>query len=345
LQVQSYFYLHSHEQQIEHNAIDVQGRGQNVLWLRSTPSDLIFGGPELGQTMFSYHPATQRLTSYDQVIDEPGEIYYGVPHAGKLYLVSYIEAVLAVYDPHHPWSQGSPTDPNPRTLVHIPDQQYRPVGGIHEGPGNNLYIGTQPDYGLVGGALSVFNPATQKIEVYRNIIPKEEIGAIATDQRYVYGEADPAGGGGSKPETTGVHFFVWEPASHRMVFDQTFAGAKGFSSIAAVNGHAYFVMQRQLMDYNGQSGLLQCIYRFSKDRNTPLESLQAAADGTLWGILGHELAHIDPSRRSVAFFPETDGHATSGLTIAADGTVYFGSGTDVWFLRPHNPIPPKSFGQ
>lgn len=358
LRVQSYTYLDVAHKHSETHRIPVDGLGQEVFWLRSMPDGSIYGGPGLGQTMFSYNPDNRKLTSYDQVIDQSGEIYYGVPYRGKLYTISYVEATLAVFDPSQPWSQGTERTSNPRTLLRIPEEQYRPVGGIHVGPDGKFYIGTQPDYGLVGGALSVYDPATEKLEVYRNIIPNEEIGAIATDDRFVYCASDPGGGGGSNPVASGNHFFVWDPQSKKIVFDRTFTSGRSIGAIATLHGHAYFFQDKSLMDYNRADGTLTPIDIFKDmtgmhaNTNTldsswevPSESLQATKDGTLWGIIGGKLAHFDPAARTAEFFPETSGHATQGLTIGKDGTIYFGSTTDVWSYRPKLPSPPNDFGQ
>jgi hypothetical protein len=259
--------------------------------------------------------------------------------------MSYAEAGLALFDPAKSWNPGEGALSNPRTILYIPEDQYRPVGGIHLGPNGRMYIGTQPDYGLVGGALSVFDSATEELEVHRNIIANEEIGAIATDDRYVYCSADPQGGGGSQPIAHRAHFFVWNPQLRKIVFDHIFPDGKGVGAITAVQGHAYFVRNSDLMDYNAATRTLKPICHFARPRPVPLESLKAAKDGTLWGILGQELAHIDPSSRKVQFFPETAGRATSGLTIGADGTIYFGCDSDVWIYHPKAPSPPATFGQ
>jgi len=345
LRVQSYVFANIKDGTEVFHRIPVDGLGQEVLWLRSFPNGLIYGGPGLGQTLFSYNPQNHKLISYDQVMDQGGEIYYGIPYKGKFYSISYVEATLVVFDPSRPWNQGDSSNSNPRTVLRIPKQQYRPVGGIHIGPGNKMYIGTQPDYGLIGGALSVFDPVTEKLEVYRNIIPNEEISAVATDARYVYCGADPSGGGGSKSVATNSHFFVWNPSTRKIVFDQALKTGHDLGAIAAVNGHAYFVIDDRLMDYDSQARTLTAIYHFDSRKSVPLESLQAAKDGTLWGILDGELAHISPARRAVHFFPETVGKATSGLTIGADGTIYFGSRTQVGIYHPKSPSAPVSFGQ
>ncbi len=345
LRVQSYTYIDVKAHAAQRHSIRISGLGQDIFWLRSAQDGTIYGGPGLGQTMFAYSPASSQLKSYDQVIDNGGEIYYGVPFNHKLYTISYTEATLAVYDPAHEWNQGKLPDSNPRTILHIPQHQYRPVGGIHTGPESRLYIGTQPDYGMLGGALSVFDPATGKLDVYRNLIPDEQIGAVATDEHFVYCEADPAGGGGSKPTASGVHFFVWDPRLHKIVFDQIFPDDHAFSAIAAFGGKAFFVARDEFMEYDSATGKLASIYKFDKVRTVPIESLRAAKDGTLWGILGNELAHIDPSARKVDFFAATAGHASSGLTIGQDGFIYFGAHTDVWIYHPAVPSPPADFGQ
>jgi hypothetical protein len=56
LLVQSYVYLNRKTGDIAHRMIPVRGLGQRILWLRSFPNGLIYGGPGLGQTFFSYDP-------------------------------------------------------------------------------------------------------------------------------------------------------------------------------------------------------------------------------------------------------------------------------------------------
>ncbi len=99
------------------------------------------------------------------------------------------------------------------------------------------------------------------------------------------------------------------------------------------------------MDYDSEARILKTIYHFDQPRSVPLESLKAAKDGTLWGVLGGELAHIDPSTSKVEFFPATAGRASGGLAIGSDGNIYFGSDTDIWIYHPKSPSPPAAFGE
>jgi hypothetical protein len=344
LLVQSYVYLDRPTGKVSHQPIPIWHPAQDILWLNTAPDGTIYGGPPFGQNMFSFDPKNDRLTSYDQVVDRTGEIYYGIPYDGNIYNISYAEGILSVFDPHRPWDPGLRSTSNPRTILFLGDDQYRPVGGIHLGPGNRMYIGTQPDYGLLGGALSIFDPATGSIETLRNIIPGEEISAIATDDQYVYCEADPSGGMGAVPTAAQVHFFVWDPASRRIVFDQALPKDGDFNSIATVNGHAYFVTGSAVMDYDAARRSLTTLLRLDHLVTVQPESLKAAKDGTIFGIFGHQLGRIQPAARRLQLFPKTAGRATSGLAIGLDGTIYFGSYTDLGIYHPQSPSGPVAFG-
>ncbi|MES2390315.1 MAG: hypothetical protein V4555_01640 [Acidobacteriota bacterium] len=345
LLVQSYVYLNPRTQKVTYATIPLDHPAQEIRWLSAAPNGNIYGGPVLGQTFFSFNPSNRSLLSYDQVNDRTGEIYYGIALKGRIYTISYAEAGLSVFDPKKAWRPGESISSNPRAIAYLPDGQYRPEGGLHIGPGGNIYIGTQPDYGLLGGALTVFNPSTERLHVYRNIIPQEEITAIATDSRYIYCASDVEGGGGSKPEATQVHFFVWDPASHAIVWDHAFPDARGINALAVSNGHVYFVRDDQLMDFNLKAHSLVAVYHFDHAASVPSESLKIARDGSIFGIFGNEVGRYSPASGSMQLFPETRGHATSGLELGTDGAVYFGNHTDMWIYMPDHPSPPASFGQ
>jgi hypothetical protein len=344
LLVQSYVYLQRATGQVTHEPIPIPHPAQNILWLNTAPDGTIYGGPLFGQNMFTYDPRSHRLTSYDQVVDRTGEIYYGIPYNGKIYNISYAEGILSVFDPRAPWDPGPRSTSNPRTILFFGHEQYRPVGGIHLGPRDKMYIGTQPDYGLVGGALSIFDPASESIETLRNIIPGEEISAVAADDRYVYCEADPSGGMGAVPTAAQVHFFVWDPASRRIVFDKALSKNGGFNSIATVNGHAYFVTGSTVMDYDAARRSLSTLLRLNHPVTVSPESLKAAKDGTIFGIFGDQLGRIQPAARKLELYPQTARRATSGLAIGLDGTIYFGSYTDLGIYHPQSPSAPAAFG-
>jgi len=220
LLVQSYAYIDRKTQRVVHETIPIPGPGQDVRFLSTAADGRIYGGPDLGQNLFSYDPTKSQLISYDQVVDRTGEIYYSAELDGKIYSATYAEGGLSVFDPHKPWSPREKADSNPRAIVYLNDMQdqNRPLAGIHRGPMGLLYVGTEPGYGLLGGAISVLDPKTDHIDIYRNVISEEKITALAADDHYVYARSAPEGGTGSVSTAKGVHFFVWDPRSKNVCF-------------------------------------------------------------------------------------------------------------------------------
>lgn len=347
LLVQSYVYLDRRTQKVVHRTIPVPRVPQDVKWLSTAADGRIYGGPPLGQNLFSYDPAKRLLTSYDQVVDRTGEIYYSIDVDGKIYSIAYAEAGLSIFDPHRPWQPGEKPSSNPRAIAYLIGSklQNRPVAGIHRGPMGLLYIGTQLDYGLLGGAISVFDPRSEHIDVYSKLIPEEEITALAADDRYVYAASDPQGGGGSAPTAKGSHFFVWDPQSKSIVFDHTFADDQQILSIAVVGGHAYFFKNDSIMDYDAARKTLSVLLHLGSGKAVPSESMRAARDGSVFGLFGNTVGRLYPSSHTIEYYDATKGKATQGLTIGLDGTVYFGSYTDMGMLHPKSPSPPLHSGQ
>ena len=97
-----------------------------------------------------------------------GEVYSMLPEDGKLYLCYYGGAIMNLYDPAKPfWKYGTGKDCNPITFGGVGDGHLRPRAMIR-GPGDLIYIGSEPPYGQLGGAMGVWDPKLNKtVENYR----------------------------------------------------------------------------------------------------------------------------------------------------------------------------------
>ena len=82
---------------------------------------------------------TQSLTNLGKAAYASGEIYSMGSLDGKLYLCSYPEARLSVYDPKRPLRFGDKEDSNPRDLGPMGEEQYRPRAMIAGPHGKSLY--------------------------------------------------------------------------------------------------------------------------------------------------------------------------------------------------------------
>ena len=82
--------------------------------------------------------------------------------AGKLYLCYYGGAMMNLYDPAKPfWKFGTGADCNPISFGGVGDGHLRPRAMIR-GPGGLIYIGSEPPYGQLGGALGVWDPQAEQ---------------------------------------------------------------------------------------------------------------------------------------------------------------------------------------
>lgn len=63
-----------------------------------------------------------------------------------------------------------------------------------------VLVGTQPDYGQLGGALSVVAERTGATDVYRDVVPDQSISAVATADGTAYLGSEIYGGVGSTPK-------------------------------------------------------------------------------------------------------------------------------------------------
>src|ERR1035441_10916293 len=87
----------------------------------------------------------------------------------------------------------------------------RPRGMIR-GPGGLIYIGSEPPYGQLGGALGVWDPRQNKtIENYRNLITNQSIVSLAYEPKsgLIFGGSAVWGGGGTRATEKEARVFAF----------------------------------------------------------------------------------------------------------------------------------------
>jgi hypothetical protein len=136
----------------------------------------------------------------NETVHEPlmGQIEGYAELNGKMYLGVYPNAALFSYDPKAPWNRTDPSQPNnPLRLLTLGDEQDRPLAMVGVEEVGKLYIGTYPKSGQIGGALSIYEPAANKLEVKRHIVQDHSINTMAYKDGKLYmgtGAMDGTGG-------------------------------------------------------------------------------------------------------------------------------------------------------
>jgi hypothetical protein len=130
----------------------------------------------------------QRFWTMDLNSGAGGDLGRAAPGAGQINQIvwdgqterfmmsSYTTTTVTAYDPDKPahWPE------NPVVLASAADHgQMRPMALAHDG--RYLWMGTNPKYGTLGGALCRIDPINGAIQVWRNLIPDQGVHYIVPD--------------------------------------------------------------------------------------------------------------------------------------------------------------------
>jgi hypothetical protein len=272
----------------------------------------IYGSTYINMHMFSVAPETGTLTDLGKVVRWGGQVdsMHG-GRDGKIYMGSYVHAVVSVYDPDKPWRIGTGPDCNPREIGPIGSGQYRTRSTVL-GPDGRIYVGSIPSYNSAPtGALSRIDPETGEVRTWLDLVPGGAVHRLAADGRYVYG----AGGG---------KFFVLDPdaddddpiALRRDLPVSAMAIAPG-GEVVGTGGGRLFVFCPSSM-------------RVTHATENPLGDFShmcRAPDGNLYGINKGCIGRIAPETWQVdEVVPQ------GGQFLAADARsrLYFGRGSHVF---------------
>lgn len=90
----------------------------------------------------------------------------------------------------------------------------------YDAENRRLLVGTVPDYGRLSGAVTVFDPESLELEVYRNVVDHQSIRAIATRDGTTVLGSEVRGGLGRDPVASTAYLVRFDPESGSVI-DQT----------------------------------------------------------------------------------------------------------------------------
>lgn len=136
----------------------------------------------------------------------------------RIYFGVYPHARISVYDTAQPWDTKAK---NPREIFTLGDiEQDRPYGITGVEGANKLFVGTVPGYGLNGGVLAIYDPATDAPpEVHKDLIPNQSIVGLVNTGDKVIGGTSVSGGLGIKPSESEGRLFVWDVKEGKKIYE------------------------------------------------------------------------------------------------------------------------------
>lgn len=143
----------------------------------------------------------------------PGEPKAMIEADGTVYAALYPSAQIWAYD-------ADAARPDPEHAASIPERQMRPLDMAYDPDRGDVYVGTQPAYGELGGALAVLDTATRQLTTHRNVVDQQSIQAVDVDDSgTVYLGSSISGGIGATPVAEEAHLAAWDPATERTLWE------------------------------------------------------------------------------------------------------------------------------
>jgi hypothetical protein len=312
--------------------LQYEASGAYIFVVGLGPDGRIYGSSMLPLRLFVYDPKNGLLINLGKAAYAGGEIYSMGVLNGKLYLCSYPGARLSIYDPKRPLRFGDQEDDNPRDLGPLGGEQDRPRAML-AGPHGKIYIGSYPDYGLLGGAISVYDPKKDEKKVYRHIIQNQSIASLAYIEKLdlIAAGTSVRGGAGTRAIEKEARLILWDPKEEKKIFETIpVLEAKTILSLASTaDGRVYGITNNEkVFVFDSEKREMKKV--FDLEFKEPIEiSLQIGPEGKLYGLSKEAIFFIDPKNDQLSLLAKPPVPIDSGMAILGQ-KIYYGSGANLF---------------
>lgn len=324
--------------------------GSRIFTVHEGPDGCIYGSSVMPLHLFRWDPESDVVKDLGPCSSATGEAYSMANFDGRLYIASYPQAKLSVYDPSRPYNFGDGEQDNPRDLGRIDELSYRPRTTL-AGPLNRLWFASVPDYGKWGGPLSWYEPATGARGSYGDIAGDGSCYTLAwlDRQQLLAVGLTIEGGTGTKPKLDNAGLVLWDVARETTVWQGGLPGSDPVlcvnSLIATDDGALVGVARRQSSDDDASPTAE--LFRFDPvsrsftdqvalPHDTPDHCLQVAPDGTIFGFTYRCLFHCttDPFGVDV-ILQDDDADEDRPFRVAGPVRQTADGGQEILFARTH----------
>ena len=282
--------------------------GMALMTLVTGADGKIYGSTYINMHMFAVEPADGSIADLGKVVRWGGQV--DSMHAGrdgKIYLGSYVHAVVSIYDPARPWKVGTSADCNPREIGPIGSGQYR-TRCITLGPDGMIYLGSIPSYNSAPtGAFSRVDPATGEVRTWLDLVPGGAVNQVVADDTYLY-----AAGGGK--------FFVFDPEDTEVVESLDLPVS---AMVLAPSGEVVGTGGGRVFVFSPAE---RKITHTAENPLGDFTDMCVAPDGALYGINAKHIGRVVPASWEVQEVAPEGGEF---LAAGQDGRLYFGRGSHV----------------
>ena len=293
------------------------------------PDGRIWMGGYLSGGNAAFDPATGKSQEYKGLSQSESIAVLG----NHLYFGIYPHARFASYDVTRPWNSAKGT---PRQLGQI-EGQSRPFAGIGVAALNQVFFGTIPAYGTLGGGIAVYDVASDTLTFHHQVVPDHSVAALAYVKNRIVGGTTIWGGLGAQPTAKEAKLFGWDPATKTRVFETV--PLPGVSAIPCLiegpDGNAWGLAAGTLFVFDPAAGTVLWRHKlFAQDygdSNVWRDGfLLRHPSGQMYGTSGGRLFRLDPETKAVEILRNKQ----AGLTMDRQGRLYFRDTVNLWQYTP-----------
>jgi hypothetical protein len=323
--------------------LQYEAAGAYIFVVGTGPDGKIYGSSMLPLRLFVYDPRNNSIVNLGKASHATGEVYSMGSFDGKLYLCSYPEGRLSVYDPKSPLKFGDEAHSNPRDLGSLGEGVYRPRAMI-AGPHGKIYVGGYPDYGLLGGAISVYDLKRIEKRTYRHLIQNQSIASLTyiAHLDLIAAGSSVRGGSGTRGVEKEAKLILWEPKEEWKISEIIpVPEARTILSLTATAGGIVYGITDHGKVFSFDPEKVEVLKIFDLGFEKPVEvSLQLGPGGRLYGLAKGAIFMIDPKTDQVSLLTKPPVPITAGMAILGR-KIYFGSGANLYeFEIPIEPSKP-----
>jgi hypothetical protein len=312
-----YFVYNLEKQTLKISKFPLPAQSTDIFSIGTGNDGKIYSGGFLAGGIGAFDPLTGTSVNLGDLSQTEGMTSLG----NQMYFGTYPGAVIHAFDTTRPWKRKV----NPLVKLGLANHgQLRPVALLGVEERNKLFIGTTPNEGTLGGAFTVYDPATSDSQVFTNIIPNQSVISLTYLNGKVYGGTSIFGGSGASPISHEGKIFVWDDSLKQKTDEYT--PVLGKSAIVAMtvgpDQKIYGFAQGTLFVLNPETGQTE----YTKDIFPEVyiertgATLLTGTDGFLYGTMGGKLFQIDPLTKNITILKEDN---TFRLAQDHQGNLYF----------------------
>ena len=294
------------------------------------PDGKIWVGGFLAGGTVSFDPATGKTELFKGMsqIEHIGVL------DGKMYFGIYPHARFYEFNPAKPWG-----DDNPRKIGQVPEQS-RPIAVLGVPELSKVFIGTVPEYGLLGGHLIIYDPRSDMLDDEGELVSKQSVVSLVYAGKLIIGGTSIKGGLGIKPEAGHAKLFGWDPASRKKVFEiEPVPDGQAITClIVGPDKNVWGVDNGTLFIFDPVSRKVlftKKLLNVDTAANNYLlwrdAFMVVHPSGQIFATLDGELIQLDPATKNVTVLHDRDANL---LTMDRNGRLYFRDKINLWQYTP-----------